>query len=394
MEHTHIITAIDLEVFADRRESEGIIPEFISHLIKETVHDLTLCRIPYGDAIGQPGLDGVVETVKGGRQYVPAGKSVWEIGTGGKPQVKATSDFGKRTNATLADERSQITYVVVTPHAAKWPQPKQEKWRKRRGKSGWKDIKILDGVQLEDWLREHPILGKALLKRMGLVDRIAGITLPTEHWENLRGMVSNGDPPLPPKLFLIGRESARMRLRQLFEGQEQQLVLGVENAADADDFVAACLAEADSTGADLPHRRCLLIDSADAWLTMTKLTETECAPVTPPAYYQPAPVAQSSTYLLRLEQLLAVRTAGMDQARGSLNGEREILDGHLQLCLDQPDSVSIRLLYAHTLRGMKKVRPDILPEFRARTDLLHQEKPLAEPARSVVARILAEAFAG
>lgn len=271
MEHTHIVTANDLESFADRRESEGVIPEFVSHLIKETVSDLTLCRIPYGDSIGQPGLDGIVETTQGGRQYVPAGRSVWEIGTGARPQAKATSDFGKRTKKTKPDERINTTYVVVTPHSARWPEPKQATWRKRRLKWGWKDIKILDGVQLEDWLREHPVLGKALLKRMGLVDRMAGISLPTEHWENLQAMSPIGDPPLPTKLFLIGRDQARQKLQQLFEGNEHQLVLGVESASDADDFIAAAISNADGQSPTIPHRRCLLINSADAWLTMAKL---------------------------------------------------------------------------------------------------------------------------
>lgn len=271
MEHTHIVTANDLESFADRRESEGVIPEFISHLIKETVPDLTLCRIPYGDAVGQPGLDGIVETVLGGRQYVPTGRSVWEIGTGAGPQPKATSDFGKRTKKTPEPERKETTFVLVTPHAARWAQPKQAKWRNRRIKYGWKDIKIIDGVVLEDWLREFPVLGLALLKRMGGIRRMAGISLPTEHWENLQQVRGNGDPPLPPKLFLAGRDQARQKFQQLLEGQEHELVLGFENQLDVEDFIAACIADADAGASALPHRRCLLIRDADAWLTMATL---------------------------------------------------------------------------------------------------------------------------
>jgi hypothetical protein len=271
MEHTHIVTANDLESFADRRESEGVIPEFISHLIKETVQDLTVCRIPYGDAVGQPGLDGIVETVLGGRHYVPAGKSVWEIGTGAAPQSKATNDFRKRTKNTLSLERKGTTYVVVTPHAARWAQPKQVKWLIKRKKDGWKDIKIIDGVVMEDWLREFPVLGLSLLKRIGLIRRMAGISLPTEHWVNLQEMRSNGAPPLPPKLFLVGREQARQKFQQLLEGQEHQLALGFESTLDVDDFIAACIAEADAGDSTIPHRRCLLIRDADAWLTMAKL---------------------------------------------------------------------------------------------------------------------------
>ena len=51
-------------------------------------------------------------------------------------------------------------------------------------------------------------------------------------------------------------------------------------------------------------------------------------------------VVYLANYLLRLEQLLAVRCAGMDGVSPAfLNGEREIIDGNLQLCLWCPDNV-------------------------------------------------------
>lgn len=271
MEHTHIVTATDLETYADTREIEQVLPEFVSLLIKESVSDLTLCRIPYGDSVGQPGWDGIVETVQGGRQYVPAGRSVWEIGTGATPQKKATDDFRVRTKSTVDAERKDASYVVVTPHSAKWAQPKQDKWLKSRLKHGWKAIKILDGVQLAEWLREYPILGKALLKRMKLVDRATGFTVPTEYWANVQTMTRHGDPPLPPKLFLIGRDQARQKLQQLFDGQENDLLLNIESPLDVDDFVAAFLADAADGGVKLTHHRCLLIKDPDTWLTMTNL---------------------------------------------------------------------------------------------------------------------------
>ena len=103
--------------------------------------------------------------------------------------------------------------------------------------------------------------------------------------------------------------------------------------------------------------------------------------------------APGSDYLLRLEQLLAVRTAGIEPTRSPLNGEREILDGQLRLCLEHPENLPVRLVFAHTLKSMKRVRPDILPEFQGRAELLQKEKPLPEPAQSVVSRLLAETFA-
>lgn len=99
-------------------------------------------------------------------------------------------------------------------------------------------------------------------------------------------------------------------------------------------------------------------------------------------------------YLLRLEQLLAVRCSGMDNVDGRfLNGEHEIIDGNLLQCLDAPTSVNTRLLFAQTLRAMKEARPDILMEFVERIALLQKEFPLTEPAKSVVQAILDDALA-
>lgn len=98
-------------------------------------------------------------------------------------------------------------------------------------------------------------------------------------------------------------------------------------------------------------------------------------------------------YLLRLEQLLAVGCSNLDEASsGSLNGERSILDGNIDLCLDQPDNVTTRLVLAETLLLMKNVRPDIVPDFKHKVDLLQRNHPLSEQAQGVVQRMLDSAF--
>jgi tetratricopeptide (TPR) repeat protein len=112
-----------------------------------------------------------------------------------------------------------------------------------------------------------------------------------------------------------------------------------------------------------------------------------------PSVYQILLGEQLPFYLLRLEQLLAVRCGGMDGVpHGFLTGEREILDGNIQLCLAEPENVCTRILLAQTVIEMKRVRPDILPEFREKITLLQREKPLPEPAKSVVQRMFNEAL--
>jgi len=275
MEHTQIVTVAELENYANTKESEAVVPELIWTLVKESVSDLTTCRIPYGDAINQPGWDGLVETQGGFRQFVPQGKSLWEIGTGGDPQGKATSDFKKRTEATKPENRKDATYVFVTPRGAGaggWNEPAQAKWIADRQDSGWGRIKILDGVQIGDWLREYPAIGKWLLKRMGLVKITSGFSTPTEHWENLQQLSqTNNDPPIPPKLFLVGRDQARAELLRLFGGETKQLAIVTESENDAEDFVAACLAELDADTRRSFSNKCLFVKEAETWHAMAGL---------------------------------------------------------------------------------------------------------------------------
>jgi len=54
--------------------------------------------------------------------------------------------------------------------------------------------------------------------------------------------VNVGEPPLPPQLFLEGREEAVKSLVQLFEGKTEKLYLWADSDKDAADFVAAFLA--------------------------------------------------------------------------------------------------------------------------------------------------------
>jgi len=109
--------------------------------------------------------------------------------------------------------------------------------------------------------------------------------------------------------------------------------------------------------------------------------------IVPDGQYFPA-------YLLRLEQLLAVRCGASENKKTEfLSGEREIINGNIMQCVDTPTSVNARLLLAQTLLSMKSIRPDILSEFAERIALLQKEKPLAEPALDVVQQIFDEALA-
>lgn len=274
MEHTQIVSAAELEQYAERIDSEAVIPELISLLIKESVSDLTECRIPYGDKVNEPGWDGLVETPTGFRQFVPSNGSFWEIGTGKKPQGKATSDFKKRTRSMSPADRQSSSYVFLTPRctgSGGWSEPQQSKWKKRRGQFGWHRINILDGHRLSDWLREFPALGRWLQKKMGNLKSNAGLATPAEHWESLQTLAVAGNASLFHKIFLLGRTRACEELQRLFRGEIQQLLLATESQNDAEDFVAAFLESLDEQDRKVFGNQCLFVKDADAWLSFAQL---------------------------------------------------------------------------------------------------------------------------
>lgn len=277
MDHTHIVKAGDLSRYADTRESQGVTPELVYLLIRQSVPDATVCRIPYGDAVNQPGIDGIVECKNGYFQFVPDGTSFWEIGTGGNPQDKATDDFRKRTTKLSDAERAESSFVFVTPRSSGtngWEEPEQAAWIKRRQKRGWKKIRIIDGVKLADWLREFPSLGHWMATKIGITPSLGGIITPLEHWNLILSQGEKGDPPLPPALFTISRDGACAAIEAVFAGESRRLFLFAESEHDVDDFVAAYLSTLEGTKAQHYTNRCLFINDENAWRTVSELRQS------------------------------------------------------------------------------------------------------------------------
>jgi tetratricopeptide (TPR) repeat protein len=95
----------------------------------------------------------------------------------------------------------------------------------------------------------------------------------------------------------------------------------------------------------------------------------------PSAYVVPEPFG---TYLLRLEQLLAVRCAGMDGvAPQFLQGEREILEGELALCEAAPRNVPARVLLVETMGALARIRPEVVQSFQESFIQLQKNYPVA-----------------
>ena len=229
--------------------------------------------------MNQPGWDGLVEAGQGFLEFVPNGASYWEIGTGADPQKKATKEYRERTKdeETPLSIRSNAVFVFVTPRssgAGGWNEPSQRRWKYRRRNDGWKEIWILDGVKLADWLRDFPAIGHLMASKMGLSENLGGITTPREHWDNIMALNAPSDPPLPPKLFTEGRGNASSALQALFDGQLQKLFLFAESPQDVADFVAAYIETQEEKTARSYADRCLYIKEEDAWRSIVEVRKS------------------------------------------------------------------------------------------------------------------------
>jgi tetratricopeptide (TPR) repeat protein len=95
-----------------------------------------------------------------------------------------------------------------------------------------------------------------------------------------------------------------------------------------------------------------------------------------PAYEVPGPTTFAS-YLLRLEQLLAVRCASMEGVPPQfLSGEQQILQDELELCRAEPTNIPARLLLQSTLTAFEKLKPETVNTFADDVARLRAEFPV------------------
>jgi tetratricopeptide (TPR) repeat protein len=104
--------------------------------------------------------------------------------------------------------------------------------------------------------------------------------------------------------------------------------------------------------------------------------------------------AAMGDYLLRLEQLLAVRCAGMDGVPAAfLSGEREIVQGQIALAASATQSLPVRLMLHETLLRLKKLKPEVVAEVEVQVKLLHDRYPMRDAeAMALLARQVAEIY--
>lgn len=267
---------LDGWVRANSRDAQGVVVELVYRLVAASCPRPKRRRFPLGDSIGQPGPDGELDTEIDFNPFVPKGVSYWEIGTGVNAGEKATSDYKDLTKGTPEEVRKESSFVFVTPLSGvsgwgyTWKKSKQAAWIEKRCKRDeWKDIRVIDGTNLIDWLKQYPSVEQWLSSKMGLKVQIETLE---QRWDILREIGS--PPPLIPEVFLANRESACAKVKEVFSDKIFRLRLDTYYPDQVVDFIAACADTLDKDANLDIVGRCLIISCAKEWDAIAGLRDS------------------------------------------------------------------------------------------------------------------------
>ena len=255
------VTAEDLGEWANRTDGIENMPTLVAHLIWATHGGGARLRFPSDEGVRYSGWDGRTEADQA-TPYVPAGATVWEIGSQrSKIPQKAKDDYDKRTKVPGAVEPASTTYIFVTPRH--WP--KKDEWAAEREAEGvWRGVRVLDADDLVHWIEQTPAVGLWLAIRLG--KRPPGTRRLEEVWEEWSLATER---PLTEDLVLSDRdESATKVLKWL---REAPSVLSIR-ATTTDEAIAFLHATLDLLPEDLAAQyraRCLVAAGVAAARTLT-----------------------------------------------------------------------------------------------------------------------------
>jgi hypothetical protein len=205
------VNANQLQTWAGEQiAARTVLSRLIGQLIRGSAAEISAFRFPAGDSAQLQGWDGKLIASPHGqfKTYVPDGSSVWEWGVEKSPASKAKKDYVKRTANPGEDiVQGETTFVFVTPRTWKGAGA----WAAGNKKNGpWKDVRALDAVDLEEWLRLCPAVAASFARENGFApsDHAQSID---EFWDIYSGRFS---PRLNEKVLLAGRSQQKQELEQ------------------------------------------------------------------------------------------------------------------------------------------------------------------------------------
>ena len=169
--------------------------------------------------------------------------------------------------------------MFVTPLSARrgwehtWKADAQRSWLDKRIENReWRDVRVIDGTNVIDWIGQFPAVEVWLAGMMNGA-AVQKLETPEQRWNLIRAI--GEPPPLTPKLFLSGREEACNKLKDMITGTISQLKLETHYPEQVVDFVSAYLSNLnDEQRADVMGRW-LVVSDVSTWKAMTSQREIQ-----------------------------------------------------------------------------------------------------------------------
>jgi addiction module HigA family antidote len=217
--------ANDIQEWAGSLRARSRLAVFVRTLIHSTGAGLRKVEFHGNDDAERPGWDGFVEADEG-TPWIPVGKSGWEFGVSKDPKEKADGDYAKALGQVPEEEWANIAFVFVTPR--RWPG--KTAWESSRRKDGkWKDVRVMDASNLEEWLEQSIPAQTWFANELGLPSD--GLLSLDECW---RKWVADCEPAPTQELFDPAIEKARLLAKAGFsKGPDEPLVVTADSVLEA-----------------------------------------------------------------------------------------------------------------------------------------------------------------
>jgi len=226
------INSTDLEGWAKRRDCQENLPSVIRQLIRATVSSIKSISFPAGDSIVYSGWDGKLESLEE-TEYIPKRLSVWEISTNQDKKKKADEDYQKRKQDTLGLNPPETVFIFVTPRI--WTN--KEQWVDEKKKENfWRDVRVYDARDLEEWLEQAPAVGAWLARHIG---KYPENVLSLKDWWEQWSIITK--PPLIPELVLGGRKEEIDKIKSWLTSNPSYISVQSLTKDDAIVFLAAVI---------------------------------------------------------------------------------------------------------------------------------------------------------
>ncbi len=233
MSNATLVNATDLDLWANRRDAQGLLPELVRRLVHGSAHDVVRSGFRSGEGISLGGWDGIIEA-KQGNAFVPGGSSAWELSSERNVSSKADDEYVKRTPKPGDVNPSEGTFVFVTPR--RWSG--RDSWAAARLAEGrWRDVRAYDADSLAEWLELAP--GVHLWLSLLLGKHLEGAVDAETFWNDWS---SATQPPVGTDLLFSGRSDAEQAIQTWLHEDAPTTALQCESRDEAAAvFVSALL---------------------------------------------------------------------------------------------------------------------------------------------------------